>query len=92
MCALMHEKSNDIFITLHGIEPDLFWASIMSATHSSPSLTSPPHPSLPSLAITRFLTLAQPMGSVRSPSQTSNTIFPSALIEAPALFGERDLG
>lgn len=38
----MHEKSNDIIITLHGIEPDLFWASIMSATHSSPSLTSPP--------------------------------------------------
>lgn len=38
----MHEKSNESIITLHGIEPDLFWASIMSATHSSPSLTSPP--------------------------------------------------
>lgn len=41
MCALMHAKSNEIIITLHGIEPDLFWASIMSTTHSSPSLTSP---------------------------------------------------
>lgn len=35
-------KAMKVLSLLHGIEPDLLWASIMSTTHFSPSLTSPP--------------------------------------------------